>query len=481
MSSGRSQGAREPDRVPVPVPGRSLAGRLGLGRLSIRWRIAIGTVLIAAVLSVGAVVAFRAQVTRILDTTTSTLLQHDAEPFINDVQNNPQSIEKPGRGQLVAVVDPKGDVVSSTLPATLERRLNSLTRLDGDAHLVASGDDVYRVLNETVATGAGDWSIVVARNQDSADLTLDRITQALIFSALVIVLALGLASWLLTAAALRPVTRMRRQAEALAAQGSTEPLPVGPAMDELAGLAATLNEFIAVQRQSIDRERQLVSDASHELRTPIAVLKAQLELAHLSAGDATALEAEIVAAERSVDRLAGLATGLLELFQLEQPVTGRETSSSWESLSAELVEAVDRARIMAAPRRVTIDFDVDEVPTDDLYRLPRGNFERLVGNLAGNSIVAVPEEGRVRIALRHSAVGLVLSVVDSGPGMPEEFIPVAFDRFSRPDESRAAHRGGAGLGLAIVHAIVTAADGTITLANANGLSVTVEIPAIPRT
>ena len=455
--------------------------RLGLGRLSIRWRIAIGTLLIAAVLAVGAVIAFRAQVTRILDTTTTTLLEHDAEPFISDIQTNPDNIESPGRGQLVAVVNPKGDVVASTLPAALEAKLRELTSLDSDTHLVGGGDDVYRVLNETVATGAGDWSIVVARNQDSAHLTLDRITQALIVSALVIVLALGIASWLLTAAALRPVTRMRRQAEALAAQGSTEPLPVGPPMDELAGLAATLNEFIAVQRQSIDRERQLVSDASHELRTPIAVLKTQLELAHLSAGDATALEAEIVAAERSVDRLAALATGLLELFQMEQPVVGREASSTWESLSAELAEAVDRARIIAAPKGVTIDFDVDDAPTEDRYRLPRGNFERLIGNLAGNAIAAVPEEGWVRIALRHSPVGLVLSVVDSGPGMPEEFIPVAFDRFSRPDESRAANRGGAGLGLSIVHAIVTAADGAITLTNANGLGVTVEIPAIPTT
>jgi two-component system OmpR family sensor kinase len=121
------------------------------------------------------------------------------------------------------------------------------------------------------------------------------------------------------------------------------------------------------------------------------------------------------------------------------------------------------------------------VPSDDRYRLPRGNFERLIGNLAGNAITAVPEEGWVRIALRHSPVGLVLSVVDSGPGMPEEFIPVAFDRFSRPDESRAANGGGAGLGLSIVHAIVTAAEGTITLTNANGLGVTVEIPAIPAT
>ena len=117
-------------------------------------------------------------------------------------------------------------------------------------------------------------------------------------------------------------------------QGSTEPLPIGTAHDELAALARTLNKFILQVRRSAERERQMVSDASHELRTPIAVLKTQLELAHLASGDAGALEAEISAAERSVERIAGLATGLLQLSQLESGPTG--ASGSGAELVAEL-------------------------------------------------------------------------------------------------------------------------------------------------
>ena len=83
----------------------------------------------------------------------------------------------------------------------------------------------------------------------------------------------------------------------------------------------------------------------------------------------------------------------------------------------------------------------------------------------------------VRIALRHSDSELLLTVVDSGPGMPESFLPVAFDRFSRPDAARAAHDGGSGLGLAIVRAIVQAARGSVTLSNADGFTVTVSLPA----
>jgi len=444
-------------------------------QLSIRWRITIGTLIIAALLAVVAVVAFRAQVERILTTSTTTLLQHDAAPYIAQVASNPNTVAPPGRTQLIAVLDPHGTVITSSLPHSLERQLAMLLVMTGDSHSVVSGDEVYSVFNEPVISTAWVWHVITARNDDSSTLTLDHITQALIVEAGIVVFSFGFASYLLTAAALRPVTRMRRQAEALVAQGSREPLPVGPAMDEIDGLAVTLNEFISEVRQSVDRERQLVSDASHELRTPLAILMTQLELAHLSRGDAAALESEIYQAERSVSRLSGLATGLLELSQLEQPV-GAIASSSWGDLTTELAATVDTARMFAVANRVTVDFDVDDAPTQAHYRISASNFGRLVSNLASNSVTAIGSDGWVRIALRHSPVGLALTVVDSGPGMPESFLPIAFDRFSRPDESRAKNSGGSGLGLAIVHAIVSAAGGTVSLANANGLSVTITLP-----
>ncbi len=445
-----------------------------LRRLSIRWRITIGTLVIAAVLAVAAVIAFRAQVEQILSTTTTTVLQHDAAPYVVQVASNPTTVDRPGRGQLVLVLNPGGVIVESSMPRTLENKLPTLLEFAGEAHDVMDGDDLYRVYEATVSTSGGSWVVITARNLDSSSLSLGRITQALIVSAIVIVLGFGIASYLLTAVALRPVTRMRRQAEALVAQGSTRPLPVGPAMDELDGLASTLNEFIGEVRHSVDRERQLVSDASHELRTPLAILMTQLELAHLNSGDAEALEAEITAAERSVARLSGLATGLLELSQLEQPAA-ETPSSGWDELAAELAASVDRSRLLAVSGGVTIDFDVEDTP-GDRYPISVGNFGRLINNLTANAIAAVPAGGWVRLALRHSPVGLVLSVVDSGPGIPVDFLPVAFDRFSRPDESRAKNSGGSGLGLAIVHAIVTSAGGTVSLANANGLSVTVTLP-----
>lgn len=446
-------------------------------RLSIRWRITVGGLAVALVLSTFAVLAFRAELQSILDSTTTTLLQHDAAPFVIEIANNPsQSIDRPGRGQLAAVVDPHGDTVQTTLPRSLAAKIDRLERLDHTVHTVDGGDDSYRVLTTEVSSPAGTWHVITARNLDSSMLLLSRITEALVIGAVIFVVGFGIASWLLTGAALRPVTRMRRQAEALVATGSTEPLPTGPAIDELSALATTLNEFLAQVRQSVERERQLVSDASHELRTPLAVLMTQLELASLNTGDAAALEEQVIAARASAQRLSALATGLLELSQLDARVP--QGSSTWDELVAELADSVDRARQLAAGRRVTIDYEATPESDPSTYRIGAGNFGRVLGNLMGNAIAALPAGGTVRVALRHSRAGLVLTVADNGPGMPQEFIPVAFDRFTRPDEARAAHRGGSGLGLAIVQAIVHAARGTVTLRNANGLIVTVTLPSL---
>jgi two-component system OmpR family sensor kinase len=448
-----------------------------LRRFTVRWRITIGTLLIAIALSAVAVVAFRAQIENILATTNTTLLQQDAAPYVAELTSNPVPIfDRPARGELVAVIEPSGTVAESSLPRTLERRLAAIADLAGEANTVVGSGEEYRVYHATSYTSAGAWKVVSARNLDSSTLSLNRITQALIVGALVLVLGFGVASWLLTGAALRPVTRMRKQAEAIVAEGSTEPLPLGHATDELSDLARTLNVFIGDVRQSVDRERQLVSDASHELRTPLAILMAQLELAHLASGDAPALEAEISAAQSSVARLSSLATGLLELSQLESRAPERE--SGWSELGTELAASVDRARLLAVAKNVTIDFDVSGEPTTVGYRIEVENFGRLVNNLTSNAINAMPNGGSVRIALRHSDAELLLTVVDTGPGMPEDFLPIAFDRFSRPDEARAANNGGSGLGLAIVQAIVKAAGGSITLSNADGFTVTVALPAV---
>jgi signal transduction histidine kinase len=173
-----------------------------------------------------------------------------------------------------------------------------------------------------------------------------------------------------------------------------------------------------------------------------------------------------------------LANGLLELSQAQSEAS--DAPSTISDLADELARSVDHARLLAAARDITVDFDLDDAVDAGRFAISAGNFGRLVSNLTDNAIKALPGSGWVRLDLRRAGTALTLTVSDNGPGMPPGFIPIAFDRFSRPDESRNVNDGGSGLGLAIVHAIVVGAQGTVRLENrgSGGLRVTVTVPEI---
>lgn len=443
--------------------------------LSISTKITIGSLAVAILLGIIAVLIVRVGVASILHNATVTLLANDAAPYVSSINRDPSaSIYEPIGGQLIAVLNPKGDILVSTLPHGLERQLPELARLKPRILDVPTFTTSYLVRIEQVDTSAGSFKVIVARNDETAALILSRLTYALVFGAIVLVLVLALASWVLARLALRPVNRMRAQSEVIAEDSSTGLLPVGAAQDELAALATTLNDLIGRLRASADREKQLVSDASHELRTPLAVLQGQLELAELNAGDADALLADIRSSHTTVLRLSELATNLLELSRID--AADGSGSADWRTLTTELADAIDRARLVA-DAEVTIDFDYEprgaHGPT---VALSGASFSRILTNLLTNAIRAVGEAGTISVSLTGAGGRAQLAVSDTGPGMPDEFIPIAFDRFTRAE--RTSYAGG-GLGLAIVAALASSAGGTVDLANQtpHGLVVRVNLPA----
>ena len=220
----------------------------------------------------------------------------------------------------------------------------------------------------------------------------------------------------------------------------------------------------------------MVSDAAHELRTPLAVLKTQLELAHHDFGDADALERQVGAAEVSVDRLASLASNLLELSRIESHEAAVSTSTA-TALTDEFMGSVDRARMLALNRSVAVDFTLSPVDDSAEFRIGAQAFGRLVDNLFSNAINAVDDAGAVRATLTQGKGRLLLTVSDDGPGMPDDFVPVAFERFTRPDASRATTTGGSGLGLALVRALAREAGGEVSAENTHpGLRMSVFLP-----
>jgi signal transduction histidine kinase len=485
-------------------------------RLSITARITVGSLVIAVLIGGIAVIGIRIGVSDILDNSTVTLLEHDAEPFTQQVWKNPNDIDTlPGEGQYVAIVSPAGKVKMTTLPKSLRPYGHSALTSEESITRVSTPQRDYLVRTASVVRADGVWHVVTARSEDTNELVLDRLSAALLVGAAALVACFGLASFILARTALRPVNLMREQADQLARRQSgrdgragdeVEPhgegvdggkapaegeaavvdglLQVPPARDELAALAVTLNGLIEGLRASADREKQLVSDASHELRTPLAVLRGELELAELDAGDPDALLADIRQADQAVLRLSTLATNLLELSRID--AHGDRGSAAWMQLEDELAAAIDRMRQAAAMRGIpcVIDFDVatDASPPGAIALSPH-EFGRVVDNLISNAITAIggaKGTGTITARLSHDAVSVSLSVVDDGPGMPEEFLPVALDRFTRVDAARNTTTGS-GLGLAIVAGLVDAARGSIRLSSSpgDGLAVDIQLPLSP--
>jgi len=356
--------------------------------LSIRWRITIGSVVAGAVLVSIASYAFRSQMELAQINSDKKLLYGASTPYIAQIHNHPDQIDRPAGEEHVAVVNPDGVSVASNLPVALSERLDELRMLHSGSNFVTYAHTNYLVIVRVVKTDAGEWRIVATRDQATTAFVLGSLTNILVIGSAIVLLGIGLASWLLTTAALRPVTRMRLRAESLKATGSPEPLPVGPARDELAALAATLNDFIGSVRSTAAREKQMISDASHELRTPLAVLKAQLELAHLSEGDARALAVDLRLAEDSVDRLSRLASNLLALSALE--ASSETRSAAWPAIVEEFVAASDRARLLAQDKQISVDFEVDDTASDLEYRVSATHFAQIIDNLISNALRAVP-------------------------------------------------------------------------------------------
>jgi signal transduction histidine kinase len=263
---------------------------------------------------------------------------------------------------------------------------------------------------------------------------------------------------------------MRRRASAISAGEPGQRLPVPPARDEIGRLGETLNEMLERLESAFARERTFVSDASHELRTPLSILKTELELALRGGRSVDELNEALRSAADETDRLAQLAEDLLVIARSDQ---GRLPIRLADVDAREVLEVVrDRYSRRAAERGIRIDVDAPEALelTADALRI-----EQAIGNLVDNALRY--GAGPIGVQARRVDGCFELSVRDHGAGFPPEFIPGAFERFTRADSGRS--RGGAGLGLAIVAAIASAHGGSAGAANApgGGAEVVVRVPA----
>ncbi len=282
----------------------------------------------------------------------------------------------------------------------------------------------------------------------------------LVLGPLALLLA-AFAGYRLAGAALRPVEEMRREAAEISSDTSARRLPVPEARDEVRRLGETLNEMLERLDEGLLRERRFVADAGHELRTPLSLLRTELELALRHPRSPEELEAAIRSATEEVERLIRLAEALLVLDR-----AGDAALRPRRIDARDLLDTV--ARRFAA--RAAEEGRAIEVDGDGSFEGDRDRLEQALGSLVDNALAH--GEGAVRLTAGRDGEEMRLRVADEGAGFEEDFLPRAFERFSRADDARTG--GGAGLGLAIVDAVARAHGGRASAARA---TVTLVLPA----
>ncbi len=366
---------------------------------------------------------------------------------------------------------------SSFLPAAALARARTLGTASGSLKVRREGR--VRYLATAVAVPAAGSVLVVGTRMDELDEAEARLVLLFLAGAPLAVASLGLAGWLLAGAALRPVADLTRRAGQISAAQVGQRLPQPPGGDEVAVLAQTLNSMLGRLEAGVQREREFVEDAAHELRTPIAVLRGELELAlRLGRQLPEEVRESVAAALGEAERLERLAQDLLVLASAEHGAGARAPVALLALARREV------PRLVAA-HPVAVDVvggegggAGEEIVVDGDERA----LSRLLANLVANADAAGATRVQVRVRAREGAGGgcAELVVADDGRGFPPELAATATERFTRGDAARTRSGTGAGLGLAIVAAVVSDHGGTMVLGRdeaLGGASVRVVLPA----
>jgi two-component system, OmpR family, sensor kinase len=342
---------------------------------------------------------------------------------------------------------------------------------------IASEKGGFRAYATSFSANSQNWLLVILRSLHAQQEMLEQIRIALAWLIPVGVLFAGSGGYFLACRSLTPVAAMGRQAERISAANLHERLAVSNANDELGSLARTFNDLLDRLDHSFERQRRFISDASHELRTPVSILRGEAEVAlsQLSRSPEEYRESLAVLHEEA-QRLARIVEDLFTLTRADAGEYRLALSDFYlDELAADCVRAT---RALAQAKNITLAaVTPEEMPVhadEDLLR-------RMILNLLDNAIKYTPAGGNVSVTCGSVPDGYQLNVTDSGPGIPLEMQSRVFERFFRVDRarSRSGPDGGAGLGLSIARWIAEAHLGRIELvrSDASGSMFTVSIPS----
>jgi signal transduction histidine kinase len=448
-------------------------------RLGLRGRITlVATLLFGVGVVTGAVLTVlvvKISLTHSLDTGAIKTGNEVASLAVADKLPNPILATSGGVVQ-VQVVDadnhvvdasPGGDFAVSMLSADQLRQVRGGARLEVVG--IATGvNDPLRVVGIT----AGPQTVLVATDAARINQAVRIVREAALIGGPLAIVTMALLTYWVVGQTLRAVAGLRHGAEEITTNGLTDQrLPVPEAHDEIHRLAETLNAMLGRIAASTKRQRTFVGDAAHELRSPLASLRVQLEVA-ARLGPAEDLPGLIDDVLLDVDRLEHLVADLLTLARSDE--AGGTLRRSEPVELGELVYDVVTSYETAA---VPVDIGPGRPPAVTVMGDP-DSLRRVVVNLIDNAVRYAGSGVTVRLE-RTAPATVALVVTDDGPGIEPAERERVFDRFYRTAESRSRQSGGTGLGLPIVRDLVRAHGGTVTLTGAeSGLIATVTLPAV---
>lgn len=446
---------------------------------SVRTRItALAALVLLAVLSLTGVVVTGAQRVILTDAIDDVLQRHSTEIATHiDQQLLTSMIASQGSDDAFArVEDAAGHVIASTLHEV--RDVTPTLPADEKSHaqsLRSAHDRIeFRVLSER----RGDLLIITATPLDDVNDNVVLLTRILLITVPSAALLLAIVVWLLIGRVLHAVEDIRLQVSEISGSNLHRRVTEPRTRDEVARLAHTMNQMLERVDASAQRQRRFAADASHELRSPLTRIRAQLEvdLAHPA-------NADLVATHRSVlddaGRLEELVEDLLTLAHNDGSRMSR--LSVLVDLDDLILEEVGRR-----PQPARSAIDISAVSGAQILGDP-SQLSRVIRNLLDNAVrhggtrvVLTAGEETVAAGERHGVA--VITITDDGPGIPADYRERIFERFARVDKARTPAEGGTGLGLAISREIIEGHGGTIVVdpAYSHGARFVVRLPLPPK-
>lgn len=400
------------------------------------------------------------------------------------------------RDTVIAVIDPSGGVQQSSLelPTTgpsreritgdlfSSKEFHSLVAETGSRAYafgnVPGGKDGFRAFARPLQAADRNYTLVVLQSLHPQREMMDDIRDTFLWAIPIALLLAGVGGYFLARKSLAPVAAMASQARRMGAENLHDRLNVANQRDELGQLALSFNQLLERLEKSFELQRRFVADASHELRTPVAILRGETEVT-LSKPDRPPAEyRETLAILR--DESQRLAHIIEDLFTLTRADAGQYPLTLGSLYLDELAsDVLHHARSLAIGKDITLSSSIEP---DLAVQADESLLRRMLLNLLDNAIKYTPAGGTVSLECRKEGHQYVVSVTDTGPGIPSEIQDRIFERFFRADKTRSraeGDTGGAGLGLSIARWIADAHHGRLELtrSDSSGSTFTAYMPA----